>query len=95
VGPVWGSGDEDSKLTTAIYGALRIAGELGLVSIALPAISTGIFGFPKDRAAEITFNVIDDYYSSEVATTLDLIRLTLFDRQTLNIFLKVWDNRKE
>src|SRR5574340_23751 len=47
VGPVWGEGDEDSKLSAAVQGSLSLADELGLVSLALPAISTGIFGFPK------------------------------------------------
>jgi O-acetyl-ADP-ribose deacetylase len=47
VGPVWGEGDEDSKLRSAVRSALARAEELGLCSLALPAISTGIFGYPK------------------------------------------------
>src|SRR3990172_3784030 len=59
VGPVWGDGDEDVKLSDAMTGSLRVADELKLSSIALPAISTGIFGFPKDRAARIIFSSIE------------------------------------
>ncbi len=47
VGPVWGDGDEDKKLSDAITGSLRVADELKCKSISMPAISTGIFGFPK------------------------------------------------
>ncbi len=51
VGPVWGEGDEDRKLTLAVRSALETAASLSLTSLGLPAISTGIFGFPKPRAA--------------------------------------------
>ena len=47
VGPVWGDGDEDNKLADAVTGSLRVADELKCESISMPAISTGIFGFPK------------------------------------------------
>ena len=50
VGPVWGEGGEDAKLRAAVLGALGAAEERGFGSIALPAISTGIFGFPKSAA---------------------------------------------
>ena len=65
VGPVWGStqnasasGDEDNKLTAAVKGSLEVADELKCSSISFPAISTGIFGFPKVRAADIIFSAI-------------------------------------
>src|SRR5512143_4256941 len=61
VGPVWGDGDEDNKLESAVTGSLRVAEELKCSSIALPAISTGIFGFPKERAAEIIFSTLETY----------------------------------
>lgn len=62
VGPVWGDGDEDTKLSAAVRGSLHVADELGLASIAMPAISTGIFGFPKGRAANVTFKAIEHYF---------------------------------
>src|SRR5919108_4777369 len=60
VGPVWGDGDEDNKLEAAVTGSLRVADELNCSTLALPAISTGIYGFPKDRAAKIIFSTIED-----------------------------------
>ncbi len=50
VGPVWGDGDEDAKLASAVEGSLALADELHCASISLPALSTGVFGFPKERA---------------------------------------------
>ncbi len=79
VGPVWGEGDEDLKLAAAVSGSLSVASRLGLNSIALPAISTGIFGFPKDRAARIILTAFLDYLQSNPESSLKLVRLTLFD----------------
>jgi len=89
VGPVWGDGNEDKKLADAIYGSLRVADELKLSSIAMPAISTGIFGFPKDRAARVMFNAIYEYLKKE-KSNLKIIRITLFDQLTVDEFTKVW-----
>ena len=89
VGPVWGDGDEDNKLASAIRGSLRVADELRLSSIAMPAISTGIFGFPKDRAANIFFDAIEGYFSNG-KSGLKIVRLTLFDEVTTSIFAEKW-----
>ncbi len=89
VGPVWGDGDEDAKLRDAIYGSLRVADELKLESISMPAISTGIFGFPKDRAARIMLNAINEYFEKE-KSNLKIVRITLFDDATVSAFDKVW-----
>ncbi len=93
VGPIWGSGNEDAKLTAAIQGSLQIAESLGLQSISMPAISTGIFGFPKEQAARIIYKTIEEYYKEEQPSSLELIRLILYDQLTLTTFLTVWDNR--
>jgi O-acetyl-ADP-ribose deacetylase (regulator of RNase III) len=90
VGPVWGDGDEDKKLADAVTGSLLVADELKLLSIAMPAISTGIFGFPKERAAGIIFSVIEKYFSKNQNSTLKVIRIVLFDDATIQPFLKVW-----
>jgi len=89
VGPTWGEGDEDMKLSSAVTGTLRVADELGLESIAFPAISTGIFGFPKERAAKIILNSITGYLSKG-SSTLKTVRLVLFDNATAEAFLKGW-----
>jgi len=91
VGPVWGDGDEDKKLADAITGSLRVADELKCVSISMPAISTGIFGFPKDRAAGIIFSAIEKYFSSTQNSTLKIVRIVLFDDATIQPFLKAWE----
>lgn len=93
VGPVWGSGDEDTKLAAAIQGSLRRAEQLELKSIALPAISTGIFGFPTARAARIFLTTIEDYFAENPDSHLELVRLTLYDRKTMNTFLQEWEQR--
>ena len=53
VGPRMGEGDENSKLTNAVINSLKLMDEHGLKTIAFPAISTGIFGYPIDRCAKI------------------------------------------
>ena len=75
VGPVWGDGDEDKKLSDAVTGSLRVADELTCETIALPAISTGIFGFPKDRAAEIIFETIASCFDAHPESGLTPIKL--------------------
>ena len=60
VGPVWGGGEqgEDGVLAGCYANALRIAREQELISIAFPAISTGIYGFPAPRAAHIAVKTV-------------------------------------
>lgn len=90
VGPVWGEGDEDQKLAQAVVGSLRLAGRLGLASIALPAISTGIFGFPKERAARIILHSIREYFAQNPGAQPEQVRITLFDSPSVETFLEVW-----
>ena len=65
VGPVWrgGGNGEDDLLASCYRTALALAAEHGLASIAFPAISTGVFGFPADRAARIAVGTV----ASEIA----------------------------
>jgi O-acetyl-ADP-ribose deacetylase (regulator of RNase III) len=91
VGPVWGEGDEEGKLAAAIHGSLQLADRLGLSSIAIPAISTGIFGFPKPLAAHVMLTTIRDYLTENPASGLKLIRLVLFDQETLQAFIEIWE----
>jgi O-acetyl-ADP-ribose deacetylase (regulator of RNase III) len=91
VGPIWGEGDEDDKLAAAVTGSLRLADRLGLASIAFPAISTGIFGFPKERAAGLILGAIREYFQRQVHSGLKQVRLTLFDPETIKAFLHVWE----
>jgi O-acetyl-ADP-ribose deacetylase (regulator of RNase III) len=90
VGPVWGEGDEEAKLAAAVAGSLGLADRLKLRSIAFPAISTGIFGFPKEAAAAVILTAIEDYCTQNLDSGLLEIRLTLFDQPTIEAFLKKW-----
>lgn len=93
VGPVWGDGDEDTKLESAVTGSLRIADELKCASVALPAISTGIYGFPKDRAAGIIFAAIENYFANHSSSGLKVVKLVLYDQPTVDVFLKSWQDK--
>jgi len=53
VGPQWGKGEEEEKLRKAIISVLTIARENGLKSVSIPAVSCGIFGFPKEKGTEL------------------------------------------
>ena len=90
VGPVWGDGDEDNKLSAAVAGSLRTADELNCTSISMPAISTGIFGFPKERAAGVIFSSIEKYFLNSTSSSLKTVRIVLFDDATVQSFLKIW-----
>lgn len=91
VGPIWGSGDEEIKLAAAIHGSLMLADEMGLTSLALPAISTGIFGFPKNLAAGIFFETIASFYHQFPHSSLKLVRLILWDEASLGSFVEAFE----
>jgi putative ATPase len=94
VGPVWGDGDEDNKLTLAVTGSLVIADELKCSSIALPAISTGIFGFPKDRAASNIYFAIEKYFAEGNSVSgIKIVKLVLYDKPTVDVFIKTWQDK--
>jgi O-acetyl-ADP-ribose deacetylase (regulator of RNase III) len=86
VGPRWGTGDEEHKLHQAVTGALQLAAEMNLTSIALPAISTGIFGFPKALGAQVILDAITQFFDQHPASSLNDVRLTLIDRESVEIF---------
>jgi len=85
VGPVWGEGDEEAKLAAAVTAALDRAEELGLASIALPAISTGVFGFPKRAGCSIITAVVVARLRSP-SGSLATVRLVSIDRETAEHF---------
>lgn len=89
VGPVWGSGDEDAKLRQAVWGTLWRADQLGIASLAIPAISTGIFGFPKERAARIIYQTLSAYFNT-AKTGLGYVALVLYQESDVVQFLNVW-----
>lgn len=90
VGPVWWDGEEDKKMSDAVAGSLQVADELKCASISMPAISTGIFGFPKDRAAGIIFKAVASYFEMNTNSSLKQVRIILFDQSTIDVFMKQW-----
>ena len=84
VGPKMGEGDEDAKLRNATLSSLKMADQRNLQSIAFPAISTGIFGYPIDRCANIMIETTVEYLRSE--TKLEKVVFCLFDDKALQLF---------
>ena len=85
VGPVWRGGDhdEDAKLASCYRTSLAIAQERGIGSIAFPAISTGIYGFPIDRAARIAVGEIKTHLEQhELPQRVLLVAFSDYTRET-------------
>ncbi|SEJ05415.1 O-acetyl-ADP-ribose deacetylase (regulator of RNase III), contains Macro domain [Cyclobacterium xiamenense] len=85
LGPVYGRDEpSDTLLANCYRNALLLADKQQVKSIAFPAISTGIFGFPKEKAAEIALRTIKSSIPS--LQTIRTIRMVLFDQADLTIF---------
>jgi O-acetyl-ADP-ribose deacetylase len=88
VGPRMGEGDEDNKLKSAVLKSLQLASENNLQSLSMPAVSSGIFGFPKDRCAMILVKEAAAFLKSNPDSTLVLIEFCIFDDLTAGYFEK-------
>lgn len=86
VGPVWrgGNANEEKLLASCYQTSLELAAELNAQSIAFPAISTGIYGFPKRQAAKIAVGEVQKY-----AASFDKLVFVCFDAETANIYCKM------
>jgi len=93
VGPRWGEGQEEHKLRSAVTSSLALADDTGLISIALPAISTGIFGFPKTLGARVILDSIADYFSGHPHSGIKDVRVVLIDQESLDIFCDAFTER--
>jgi len=91
VGPRMGEGDEDAKLRKAIASVLALAVEKGLASISVPAISAGIFGFPKERCAAILVGEAAAFLKKRQGTSLRLVEFCIFDREAYGLFEKEFE----
>jgi O-acetyl-ADP-ribose deacetylase (regulator of RNase III) len=94
VGPRMGEGGEDEKLRSAVMSVLALASEKGLQSISLPAISSGIFGFPKDRCANILVGEAFRFLNENPGTSLELIEFCVFDSETAGHFRREFEGLK-
>jgi O-acetyl-ADP-ribose deacetylase len=87
VGPIWRGGGhgEDELLAGTYRSCLRLAGELGARSIAFPAISMGIYGYPAHPAARIALRTVIEHLQAGDGS-LDLVRFVLFSEETYDRF---------
>lgn len=92
VGPRWGEGNEDEKLKNATLNSLRVADQNNLNSISFPAISTGIFGFPMERASEIMLKTTIEYLKGK--TGLKKVVFVLYDTDSFNTFSEALKSMK-
>jgi O-acetyl-ADP-ribose deacetylase (regulator of RNase III) len=83
VGPVWHGGDrgEPEQLASCYRRSIEVALTVGVTSIAFPAISTGIFGYPGRAAAEIAVATVREH-----ADEVELVRLVAFDEPTFTTY---------
>src|SRR5579872_2512198 len=89
VGPVWrgGSANEKALLASAYRRCLELAVEHACSSIAFPAISTGVYGYPKDLAAEVSLATVREHLLQQA--TPPLVRFVLFDGGSFGAFARV------
>jgi len=79
---------QDGKLKNAVLNSLKKAQGLGLKSMSLPAISSGIFGFPKERCAKIMIKTIIDFFKENRESSLKVVNCCNIDDRTNNLFLE-------
>lgn len=85
VGPRWGEGDEEEKLRRAVFNALLRAEERSMRSVSLPAVSTGVFGFPKERGVEVILHSVKAFLA-ESPRGIEKIRFVNKDSFTAELF---------
>jgi O-acetyl-ADP-ribose deacetylase len=83
VGPVWrgGHAGEADLLASCYRRSLEVADEIGAASVAFPAISTGVYGYPAEEAATVAVDTI-----RATPTSVELVRLVAFDEATLSLY---------
>ncbi len=84
VGPRMGEGNEDEKLNNATLNSLKLMDEHNLKTIAFPAISTGIFGYPIDRCAKIMIATAKNYLARE--TQIQEVIFCLYTTSDFEVF---------
>jgi O-acetyl-ADP-ribose deacetylase (regulator of RNase III) len=86
VGPVWRGGDagEEELLADAYRSCMRLADELGARTVAFPAISMGIYGYPPPEGARVAVQTVAEYLRGE--TAVERVRFVLFSEETYDLF---------
>ena len=96
VGPVWAgeaSADRDRRalLRSCFTEALRVSSGLGAASVAFPAVSAGVYGWPMDDAARTATAAVRDADREGLAAGIDLVRFVLFGREAHEAFTAALD----
>ncbi len=87
VGPIWGRAspeEDDATLASAYTESLRLAEDNGCVSVAFPNISTGVYGFPKPRAAKVATDAVSSWIRA--GTSIEAITFVCFDEENLELY---------
>lgn len=87
VGPIWygGKRGEPKALANAYWNSLRVAAENGIRTIAFPSISTGVYGYPVEKAAVIAMDTVVQF-QKDYPDQMDVVRFVLFDNRTLKAY---------
>lgn len=88
VGPVWRGGDSDEEdlLASCYRRSIEVADALGARSVAFPAISTGVYGYPVHLAADVAIRTLRECATS---TQVELVRLVAFDDRTHELYVSL------
>lgn len=86
VGPVWNGGnkDEERLLADAYRNSLKLANDEGLASVAFPNISTGVYGFPKEKAAKIAVQTVRE--TLEALPEIQKVFFVCFDEENHRLY---------
>lgn len=95
VGPIWRDGmqGESGILGSAYRNSLRLADRLGLHSVAFPAISTGVYGYPAEAAADIAFRTVVEELPE--ARSVREVRFVLYSPDMLSVFIQAAKNEQQ
>lgn len=92
VGPVYhgGTRGEEKLLASAYRSSLKLAAEHGIQSVAFPAISTGVYGYPRKEAARIALKTVRDYLKEH--PEIALVRFVLFGKEAYQTYQEIYKN---
>lgn len=87
VGPIWRSGNygESEMLASCYKSSLDLALKNKIRKIAFPSISTGVYGYPADKAAKVAIKTVKDFLNTH-PDSFDLVEWVLFDNRTYEIY---------
>jgi len=92
VGPIWhgGKNNEEAKLASCYQTALQLCLDHSISSVAFPCISTGVYNFPKDRAAEIAVQTCTDFQNQHPSSIE--ITFCCFEKEDYHLYLQLLSN---